>query len=403
MSCFSPATLEQKHGINKRVAEKIDIPTFKWGNTSSTMQKTLCKDDLKSKRKRSSIISNSVAVDAFPSLTFKQTCKRRKDRVCPKKLNNISSTPVVKPLSESCVEIKRRTGFVSEEAMMRYIIIICNADTTLMEERASNEFTWFEEWFLFFEVLWLRSHTRWADIAKVYNTTKTHMLRTVFDEKSQLVLACRSSWPTYAYHREDLHLRKQKWKSKYGENRIVQWDDTNVPFTFKPSRAENQRLTYSSYYGMNCAKGGVFLQLCGWLGVEQLWVGATSDSHYQIHNKIFEKQKAFAAEDLHNGEIYPFKNNFDKGYRLTLEAHRAGEQECIQPIFAKSDRRFIGKETIISASVASDRSGNERAVNMAKKSGYIKRGLTAAGSPERLNNAWLAWSFQVNFMYNTVL
>ena len=154
---------------------------------------------------------------------------------------------------------------------------------------------------------------------------------------------------------------------------------------------------------MNCAKGGVFLQLCGWLGVEKLWVGATSDSHYQIHNKIFEKQRDFAAKDLYKGKHIPFTNVFDKGYRLTLEAHRAGEQECIQPIFAKSDRRFARDETVVSASVAADRSGNERAVNMAKKSGYIKRGLTPAGSPERLNNAWLAWSFQVNFMYNTVL
>ena len=154
---------------------------------------------------------------------------------------------------------------------------------------------------------------------------------------------------------------------------------------------------------MNCAKGGVFLQLCGWLGVEQLWVGATSDSHYQIHNKIFEKQRAFAEKDLYKGEINPFKNMFDKGYRLTAEAYWAEEQESIQPIFVKSDRRFIRKETVVSASVASDRSGNEREVNMAKKLGYIKRGLTAAGSPERLNNAWLAWSFQVNFMYNTVL
>ena len=122
-----------------------------------------------------------------------------------------------------------------------------------------------------------------------------------------------------------------------------------------------------------------------------------------MQNKIFEKQKKFAEDDLDEDEYVPFANIFDKGYRCTLEAYRAGKQECIQPIFAKSDRRFTGKDTVISASVASDRSGNERAVNMAKKSGYIKRGLACGSDPERLNNAWLAWSFQVNFMYNTVL
>ena len=409
LSCYSPETLAKKHGISQRAREEINLPVYQMGETSSTIQKMIKKDDDKvSKRKKSSIITNNILrLEDDPSSftssssTKQQTIKRRKTRKSP---NNNISTPAVTPMSETCDEIKRRTGFLSEEVMMRFIIIVCNADTTFIEETISNELTWFEEWFLYFEVLWLRSHTRWQDAAKIFNTTQISVLRQVFDSKCQTVLACRSSWPIYAFHHEDVHLRKDKWNLKYDEyKRIVQWDDTNVPFTFKPSRADNQRLTYSSYYGMNCAKGGVFLQLCGWLGVEKLWVGATSDSHYQIHNKIFEKQRDFAAKDLYKGKHIPFTNVFDKGYRLTLEAHRAGEQECIQPIFAKSDRRFARDETVVSASVAADRSGNERAVNMAKKSGYIKRGLTPAGSPERLNNAWLAWSFQVNFMYNTVL
>ena len=154
---------------------------------------------------------------------------------------------------------------------------------------------------------------------------------------------------------------------------------------------------------MNCAKGGVFLQLCGWLGVADLWVGATSDSHYQEHSGIFERQEAFAVADLVNGVNLPFSIIFDKGYRCVLAAHRAGGQECIQPIFARSDRRFNDRETVISSSIASDRSGNERGVKLAKKAGFIKRGLTSAGSPERLNYAWLAWSFQTNFMFKPVL
>ena len=88
------------------------------------------------------------------------------------------------------------------------------------------------------------------------------------------------------------------------------WDDTNVPFTFKPSH----RLTYSSYYGMNCAKGGVFTMLSGWMGDAELWVGATSNSHYQRHNKIFEHQKEFAKGNLVDDKILPFLNVFDKGY-----------------------------------------------------------------------------------------
>ena len=45
------------------------------------------------------------------------------------------------------------------------------------------------------------------------------------------------------------------------------WDDTNVNLQFKPSSVEAQRITYSVYYGGNVCKGGIFLQLCGWLGV----------------------------------------------------------------------------------------------------------------------------------------
>ena len=65
------------------------------------------------------------------------------------------------------------------------------------------------------------------------------------------------------------------------------WDDTNVDLAYKPASAEEQRLTYNPYYACNCAKGGVFLQLCGWIGVENLWVGATSDSYYQQETRIF--------------------------------------------------------------------------------------------------------------------
>ena len=46
------------------------------------------------------------------------------------------------------------------------------------------------------------------------------------------------------------------------------WDNTNVDFQGKASDLDLQRLTFSLYYGGNVAKGGIFLQLCGWLGIE---------------------------------------------------------------------------------------------------------------------------------------
>ena len=79
---------------------------------------------------------------------------------------------------------------MNEEAMMRFIIFICNANIKLMEETVSSELTWFEEWFLYFEVLWLQSHTQWEDLAVIYDKTCTQMLRRVFDSKTQIVLTC---------------------------------------------------------------------------------------------------------------------------------------------------------------------------------------------------------------------
>ncbi len=57
------------------------------------------------------------------------------------------------------------------------------------------------------------------------------------------------------------------------------WDMINIE-VFSFSDANIQRLTYSKHYKQNCFKGGVFIQLLGWIGVGELWPGAVSDSDY---------------------------------------------------------------------------------------------------------------------------
>ena len=189
---------------------------------------------------------------------------------------------------------------------------------------------------------------------------------------------------------------KEKWGEKYKGVRVIMWDNTNVYFGFQPGGTDEQRLTYSMYYAGNCAKGGVFLQLCGLTGVEHLWVGATRDSHYHKHKDIFRKQHHFAIEDKVDRKHILFTNIFDKGYMVNLPAYRAGRQQVIQPIFTKSDQKFTGKETIQSASFTTNSSGNERAVNCSKLAGYIKRGLIKRASPKLIDKTWLAWLFQRN-------
>ena len=96
------------------------------------------------------------------------------------------------------------------------------------------------------------------------------------------------------------------------------------------------------------------------MGVLELWVGGTSDTYYQEKTGIFKVQEEFASVfDMVDEKNIPFCNIVDKGYRINLPAWRAGRQTVIQPMFAKSDSTFTGKQTVVSGSVASDRSGNE--------------------------------------------
>ena len=71
----------------------------------------------------------------------------------------------------------------------------------------------------------------------------------------------------------------------------------------------------------------------------------------------------------------------------------------LQPHFGKSDKKFSGKETLSSASVAADRSANERAVQLAKRPGYLKQGLKNRQNFHQLQYAWKNSGFRANFMF----
>ncbi len=122
-----------------------------------------------------------------------------------------------------------------------------------------------------------------------------------------------------------------------------------------------------------------------------------------LHTRILKEQHEFAQTDRVNNKYLPFTLILDKGYRIIRICWREGKQECIQPSFASSDRKFSSNEMLVSATVAADRSGNERAVKISKTSGILKRGLKPGGCPKRLNSVWLIWSFQSNFMYHSIL
>jgi hypothetical protein len=237
---------------------------------------------------------------------------------------------------------------------------------------------------------------------KAYWGINSDYLCLIKDSKNQIELSALLSWPKYASFDEDQSLRDNTKWSRYNGTRPVFWDMTNVS-AFAFSDANLQRASFSDYYGENCWKGGVGIQLCGWMRVGLLWGGGVSDSEYNSSEGYLSDQISFAENDRVNGRVVPFINGLDKGYRAKMAAWKSGKQMAIQPPFAKSDKRFKGKQTVYAGCIAHDRSGNERGVNVCKRSGLFQRGFLPGMSARRLQNYWRVWSFRVNFMYRPVV
>merc|ERR1712168_1700559 len=53
-------------------------------------------------------------------------------------------------------EIKRRTGFYSEQYLLGFITVICDGDSSIISQTHSS-LTWYEEWFMYFEITWGRT------------------------------------------------------------------------------------------------------------------------------------------------------------------------------------------------------------------------------------------------------
>ena len=102
--------------------------------------------------------------------------------------------------------------------------------------------------------------------------------------------------------------------------------------------------------------------------------------------------------DLVHDEIVSFHNVLDKGCRVTQHILR-NNQKIIQPICSVDGRGLAGDEGLCISEVASDRSGNERAVKCIKQSDYLTNGLNHHQSFDRVNTVWKSFGFQSNFMH----
>ena len=156
-------------------------------------------------------------------------------------------------------------------------------------------------------------------------------------------------------------------------------------------------------------KGAVGIHPFSWLVDWLLFVGRISDTEYHRIAGYLQKQREHQNEDLVPNDLNPKEmeivrtiNLLDKGYR-SREDTAAEDQLLLQPVYGKSDQKFSGRDTIISGSVASTRSGNERGVNVGKRPGWMKEGFKVNTDPKMFDDIWLCWTFQANFMYDPVL
>ena len=90
------------------------------------------------------------------------------------------------------------------------------------------------------------------------------------------------------------------------------WDNTNVDMHGKPTDAALQRITFSQHNGGNIAESVVFLQLCGWLGAWESWLGGVSDTDYWERGGVLRVQKQFQDLDTTKATSISFTSILDE-------------------------------------------------------------------------------------------
>ena len=141
--------------------------------------------------------------------------------------------------------------------LLSLVLTVCDGSVSKMTNRVT-QLTWYEEWFLYLEFVYGKTICTVSSVSVLYCLSSRKAVNLIIDSKLKLVLEARKRWPQYATMAEDELLRNETWNSKYSDKRVVFWDNTGIDL-HKPSGAELQRLTYSSYYAGNVAKGGIYV------------------------------------------------------------------------------------------------------------------------------------------------
>ena len=85
-----------------------------------------------------------------------------------------------------------------------------------------------------------------------------------------------------------------------------------------------------------------------------------------------------------------------------MAAWKREKQQTGKPPSSRPDERFRGRKAMCVTGAAHDRPGNERGVNVSKRSALLKRGFHHGMNPVRFNCVWRCWAFRANFMFKPV-
>jgi hypothetical protein len=118
-----------------------------------------------------------------------------------KKKEKKESNVVVRMQDITDTRVKNQTGFPSLLALRGFIAVVCDGDIDVITS-SGTALTWFEEWYLYFEVFYGKSVSRWVDVSDKYGLSDA-CLRPVYNRKLDMVLHVREVWPRYVTYNED--------------------------------------------------------------------------------------------------------------------------------------------------------------------------------------------------------
>jgi hypothetical protein len=118
----------------------------------------------------------------------------KRQRICVERKKEDNTTQGVVRMDDlTDNQIHVTTGFPTLLSMLGFIAVICKGDIKQITT-SSSTLTWFEEWFLYFEILYGKSISRWVDASIKYKASD-RTLRRIYDGKLQQVIKCRREWP----------------------------------------------------------------------------------------------------------------------------------------------------------------------------------------------------------------